>query len=615
MTTNNKKSENLHTLLAKIKVPAKTENEWKLLENELFYKLENQKKPKFINNIFSFLQELLIQLRPNVAIAVASSFLIFIAFIGILISFLNKSQTSVSVIQLVTFTNNTNILWNGLDKINNLSSNQIKFHKNKVSGTTIITSTGDSAIITLNKGNSIKIYPNTKLIVEKATLTRIVCNLKEGSILVKVNKLNGKNKFEIKTPITICNVIGTVFRVNSLNNSKTIVSVYEGKVKCTSLSKKNYWEKFVESGNEIIVENTNKPFISNYSSLPPVQDISILNLLLEVDSLKDALLYFNSTPNGAKVVINGFMEGKTPLIIKKPQGVYSLSVFEEGFYPWEKTLAINNTRFIQINAQLKELPQQNKLSVRKIYPIKQTEEKLATLPAYINALVAMSSCRYQDALLIFDSLWSSGNIDIKGRMFIMDKINYCYSQLGDFEKAIENLEEKYNKAQNIQEKGQILWEMATIKANCLGDYQEAEMALVEFLIIQPNALWAHSAYGKLAEIQYYLGKYKHAAETYKKHIKTFPQDPDIDRSIYNLACIYAWDLKKLDKAVYWYSKLITSFPKSKYKANAFFRRGECYMQLGEVENALIDFNTYLLLSPNGIWKEVCLGYLKKLKEA
>jgi TolA-binding protein len=195
----------------------------------------------------------------------------------------------------------------------------------------------------------------------------------------------------------------------------------------------------------------------------------------------------------------------------------------------------------------------------------------------------------------------------------MEKVNACYAKLGDFSKAAEALEDRYQKAETPQEKGQLLWEMATMRANCLGDYQGAEMALVEFLIIQPSAIWAHSAYSKLAEIQYYLAKYENAAETYQKHIATFPDDPDIDRSMYNLACILGQDLNRCEKAALWYSRLIDSFHASKYRAAAFFRRGECELNMGKLQDAQRDFNAYLSLSPDGIWRETCVMDIKKFK--
>jgi tetratricopeptide (TPR) repeat protein len=194
----------------------------------------------------------------------------------------------------------------------------------------------------------------------------------------------------------------------------------------------------------------------------------------------------------------------------------------------------------------------------------------------------------------------------------MDKVNACYSKLGDFEKASEALEDRYQKASTPQDKGQLLWEMATMRANCLGDYQGAEMALVELLILQPDGIWAHSAYGKLAEIQYYLAKYDIAAETYAKHIATFPDDPDIDKSMFNLACILAQDLNKYEKAARWYSRLIDSFHASKYRATAFFRRGECELQMGRKAEAQRDFKSYLQMSPDGTWRETCLANISKI---
>jgi tetratricopeptide (TPR) repeat protein len=226
----------------------------------------------------------------------------------------------------------------------------------------------------------------------------------------------------------------------------------------------------------------------------------------------------------------------------------------------------------------------------------------------------MSSGEYQTALAILDSLSSSGIIDIKSQMSIMESVNACYKKLGDFEHVENDLEDKLVKAESPEEKGRILWQLANIRGNCLGDYQGAEMSLVEFLILQPDAMWAHNAYSRLAETQYYLKKYESAIETYKKHIQIFPDDPDIDRSMFNLGCILSQDIGSYTQAANWYSRLLDSFHASKYRSAALFNRAECYVQTGKIREAMKDYKAYLAQSPDGLWRSVCIAQLKKNKE-
>jgi tetratricopeptide (TPR) repeat protein len=353
----------------------------------------------------------------------------------------------------------------------------------------------------------------------------------------------------------------------------------------------------------------------------PIHDISVLSMLAEQSGAETGVLDITSQPDGAMVLINGTMTGKTPFHAKVRRGCdYSVAVYTEGYSPWETHVSIGRDLFCSVHAPLSPAVAAPPLAMpakkAPALPValrQQSETELALIPEYIEALVEISSGEYQRAICIFDSLWNSGIVDIKGRMCLMEKVNACYAKLGDFSKAAEALEDRYQKAETPQEKGQLLWEMATMRANCLGDYQGAEMALVEFLIIQPSAIWAHSAYSKLAEIQYYLAKYENAAETYQKHIATFPDDPDIDRSMYNLACILGQDLNRCEKAALWYSRLIDSFHASKYRAAAFFRRGECELNIGKFQDAQRDFRSYLSLSPDGIWRETCAMDIKKFK--
>ena len=468
-----------------------------------------------------------------------------------------------------------------------------------------------------------ELLPGSRLVITSSSPSQQVCFLSTGSALFKVNKRTHGQKFEIRTHCASCRVIGTIFRVDALGDSLTTLSVYQGRVKLTPLHGAQGAEAFVETGRQLTVGPKAQPFARRLTpAAAPIHDISVLGMLLDPTAAGDGLLDIDSQPEGAKVLIDGAMAGKAPLLVKKPRGAYSVVVCAEGYAPWNATVVLDADLVCEVHAHLSSLASAGKPASRMRRPSapvarildrqEQCEAELQLMPDYVEALVDISSGEYQQALEIFDSLSNSGLVDIKARTCLMDKVNACYSRLGDFEKASEALEDRYQKVSTPQDKGQLLWEMATMRANCLGDYQGAEMALVEFLILQPNALWAHSAYGKLAEIQYYLNKYDVAAETYAKQIATFPDDPDIDKSMFNLACILGQDLNKYEKAARWYSRLIDSFHASKYRAAAFFRRGECEMQMGRKAEAERDFRSYLQMSPDGTWRETCFANISKI---
>lgn len=69
-----------------------------------------------------------------------------------------------------------------------------------------------------------------------------------------------------------------------------------------------------------------------------------------------AYLSINSSPSGAKVFINGYHKAQTPASIKvvsvsEVPRQYSVKLFKEGYYPWEKmvTLTRGSTKDFSVN--------------------------------------------------------------------------------------------------------------------------------------------------------------------------------------------------------------------------------------------------------------------------
>jgi TolA-binding protein len=614
--------KSLEELLREVHVPQKSENEWQKLENDLFLRLDAPQRPV---RRFAFPFSMPSFAIPKPAIAWASAAVLALAVAGAGVAVSLMGGNSASVAGLVNVKGSVAVTWGGKgapQTIAVLGPNEAaRIARPK---TVFETPEGGIAFIRLDKGSILSLAPRSRLTLEASGADRQICYLSTGSVLVKVSKRTPGQRFEIRTPCASCRVVGTVFQVNAQGEKQTTLSVFQGKVRLTPAAGIRGGETFVETGRQLTVGSGTEPAGRMLSAAQrPIHDISVLGMLVDENDNNGGILDIVSTPSGAKVLVNGAMAGKAPLMVKAAKGSYSLVLCSDGFQPLDTSVSLGYNRVCEVRAQLSQLAPAEKPA--KIHAKPQSrrqpsmvntetrETELQTMPDYIEALVDMSSGEYQAALKIFDSLSNSGLVDIKGRTCLMDKINACYAKLGDFGKASETLEDRYQKAQNAQDKGQLLWEMATMRANCLGDYQGAEMALVEFLILQPNAIWAHSAYGRLAEIQYYLNKYDVAAETYERHIATFPDDPDIDKSMFNLACILAGDLNNCDKAARWYSRLIDSFHASKYRTAAFFRRGECEMQMGKTAEAKRDFNACLAAAPQGAWREMCLSNIGKLK--
>jgi TolA-binding protein len=620
-------TQRLHALLSGVKAPARQKNDWQRLENNIFAALDDEKQatvptasaavssPRFFFALPRF----------SVAWAAAAALVLSATAIGLSIAY-HKTASDATAAAVVSVRGRLAVQWEGKGPWDTLSSGG-SVAKTAGAGTIFSTLPGSSAVILLDKGSIVRLYERSVFTLRSFARQQRVCFLARGGVLVKVNKLQPGQKFEVRTPCAMCSVVGTIFRVDAAGSTAaTTLSVYQGKVRMAPAAMaagSASVATVVATGRQMTISQSGAVTFGRITEkITPIRDISALSMLVEPSEnipANAAVVDITSTPEGAKVMINNVLAGITPLLVREIPGRYNVAMFAGGCVPYESAIDVGRDRIVSLAVELQAtptlVPPKHRAATAVSMPARRahSEQELRLMPCYVEALVNISSGEYQQALAILDSLSGSGMVDIRQRMSIMEAINSCYAKLGDFGSASNSLEEKLQKTDSPREKDQILWEIANVKANCLGDYEGAEMALVEFLIVQPDAMWAHDAYSKLAETQYYLGKYKSAAETYLKHIRTFPEDPDIDHSMFNLACILGGDMGDCIKAADWYARLLNSFHASKYRSAALFRRAECYMQMGRTDDAIRDYRAYLALEPDGIWRTACVSALKKCK--
>ncbi len=612
---NSPQCKKLRALLSTISAPAKQEHDWQRLENDLFLTLDNEKAQ---SKKHSLTKNPLFQPRFALLGSLAAALVLSLVGFGIFFAN-NNSKSNQSIASLASVQGKVAVLWAGKGNWDTLSP-RVPNYSGKIAktGTVIATQGNSSAILCLDKGSIVKIYENSRFFISSSTPLCQLCNLVTGSILANVTKRSARQKFEIRTTCATVNIIGTVFRVDASAADNTVLSVFHGKVAMQPNGFKA--EPFLVSTGEkkFVDKNGSTPIQHISENAMPLKDISVISMLTDDTNATTgqfSVVDISSEPQGAKVMINNSMVGTTPLFVKKEPGTYSVVIFNPGFAPFEKPLVVSGDRFISLNAVLSQ-----NAAMQPVHPVKhlvlkarKCEDELRLIPEYVEALVNISVGEYQHALSILDSLSNSGIIDIRLRMCIMQSVNECYKKIGDFAKAEEQLENRLTSTDSPLSKAQILWELSNIRANCLGDYEGAEMALVEFLILEPDALWAQNAYSKLAEVQYFNNKFKNAAETYRKHIALFPKDPDIDKSLYNLACITAQDLGDSKKAVDLFTKIITLYPRSKFYDVSYFKRGETLLKLGKPEDAAADFKMYLSRQPNGIFRTLSLEDIARCK--
>jgi tetratricopeptide (TPR) repeat protein len=475
----------------------------------------------------------------------------------------------------------------------------------------------------LDQGSVFELSQNSTVSFKEISRRHLLFGLDKGSILFKVSKRLKDQKFIISTPSASCIVVGTVFKVDVRDSTatspmQTVLTVYEGKVKFATDNQ----VVFVATGQTCHAEKSAFGAIRAISELEtPIEDISVLELLVNRGNPPGApygLIDVTTQPDQAIVIIDDSLSGKTPLMARKSIGRHSLLITANGYAAFEKAIEIGKDSISRVSECLKKAPCNDKISLHLVKHVVspvvvQPESTLVAVPEYVEAMVQLTVGEYQKAVGILDSLKNNQPIDMKSRMSIMKKINSCYAKLGDFRKALERLEEKLEKTTSNTDKENLLWEVANMKANCIGDYQGAEMALVELLVIDPTGIRAHDAYGKLAEIQYMLNKYESAAATYRKHITQYPNDPDMDKSLFSLANIIDNDMHNYKDALVLYTKLIKAYPHSSFFNASLFARAECLIKLGRNAEARNDLKKYLKEAPEGLWSPVCVQLMKEIK--
>jgi tetratricopeptide (TPR) repeat protein len=608
--------QHLSALLKQVKPSIKNEHEWTVVENNLFEAMQKdqplREKPQitFLHNLFT----------PFVVAPAAVTLLLLLS-----VFFYQSINSPIDPFTRAVSIHGKLIACSPLGKKIDTLSGIDGFSKIPNSGKnyTFKTLDNSSLIMRLDQGSVFELSQNSTVSFKEISRRHLLFGLDKGSILFKVSKRLKDQKFIISTPSASCIVVGTIFKVDVRDSSdtgpmQTVLTVYEGKVKFATDNQ----VVFIATGQTCHAEKSAFGAVRAISELEtPIKDISVLELLVNRGNPPGAPYGFidvTTQPDQALVIIDDSLSGKTPLLARKSIGRHSVLITANGYAAFEKAIEIGKDSISRLSESLKKMPSSERVSLHRakhaVSPIVvQPESTLVAVPEYVEAMVQLTVGEYQKAVGILDSLKNNQPIDMKSRMSIMKKINSCYAKLGDFRKALERLEEKHEKTTSNTDKENLLWEVANMKANCMGDYQGAETALVELLVIDPTGIRSHDAYGKLAEIQYMLNKFESAAATYRKHISQYPNDPDMDKSLFSLANIIDNDMHNYHEALVLYTKLIKTYPHSSYFNASLFARAECLLKSGRNAEARNDLKKYLKEAPEGLWSPVCAQLMKELK--
>jgi outer membrane protein assembly factor BamD (BamD/ComL family) len=612
----------LQEKLQRIKPPEKTSSEWSVIESSLFSRLGNMELPRntMAANFRSFI------LKPY---SLASGCIV--AGLAIALTIVTSIQEKdtlptqpVSLHGALIISTNEKMPGDTLHDKEILNKN-LHFPQ----GVSFATLDHSTFIFKLSHEGAFELSPNSKLTLMETSNKKMTLNLEKGTLLAKVVHKTTRREVRIITPSAQCLVTGTIFKVTTFPDtnqpagensaikntgnemkSQTLLTVYEGSVLFISgiaASKKSLSVSTGQCCSAIMIGGNAVEPISE--SETPIKAISTLELLVAFkDSLRETsgLLDISSNPDDALVMIDDTIIGKTPLLIRKIIGAHSIKLSGKGCSVWQQSVTIgkDSISFVSPRLQCTEYPVstgESEAKTRKgnnrffLKSKTDPESTLVAIPNYVEAMIHLTIGEYQKALGILDSLKETYPVDMKSQKSIMKKINSCYAKLGDFSNALKRLEQKLSDdslSLKTNEKEQILWEIANIKANCIGDYEGAEATLIRLLTMNPKGNHASDAWEKLAKIRYMLNELDGSVAAYETILHNYPDYQSKDRVLFNLAGVLCDDLHHHREAIRLYSKLMADYPHGTYYKSALIARAECLKKTGRIVEAQNDYKKY-----------------------
>ncbi len=630
----------LQKLLSALTFKERSEQQWQVLENNLFAQLDEIESKSHPVKRWRYSFGFPFQFGRGAVVATSITLCVVLLstlFFGIL------PHTTAPLVEsrilgvrgqvVVTDENASEV---GFQQVTVAQHNLDTFDKGAILKANQIIEASEQAklVVQIDNQSHFILSENSKLTVRKANSREIELYLHRGEFFCSLKKRDKSQTFTVLTPNTISRIIGTIFtiRTHANDNDKRItnLSVFKGKVKIS-----NYEEylghDFISSGQSIQVSTKERGDVFSLDKdQMPIRSLSLLKLLSNSNNATDSMgmLDIRSEPLGAEVYIHGEPVGKTPLLTKYRKGAYEITVKREGFNPWSSIVSLAEGKIAFVEPHLSK--DSSKIDMmppfvsakKRRAPLRSSQYKsslpsadmhdFSLNPAFIEALIQMTIGEYQKALVVLDSLKVIPGISLTNKVEIINKIAECYRGMGNFHKTLGILDMKYRGESNPVRKSNLLWEMIILKANCLGDFNGAKANLQTYIHTYPQGSWIETAYAKLGEVYVLLENYAKAVSTYKAHIQRFGSGKNVENSLYTLANINRSKLDNCKEALHWYSKLIKTYPHTSFMGSALFERAECYRAYGMPRKAKKDYEQYLSLFPTGHLYGKCRAHLALL---
>ncbi|MCG8608039.1 tetratricopeptide repeat protein [bacterium] len=123
------------------------------------------------------------------------------------------------------------------------------------------------------------------------------------------------------------------------------------------------------------------------------------------------------------------------------------------------------------------------------------------------------------------------------------------------------------------------------KALKAGEYQFAREAFDLILSKHPNSPYRIRAIYGAARAKHRQGLFEEAIQNYHELVSSASQSPWAQEALFQIGEIYFQEFFQVDKALATYGQILTTWPNGKKTIDAYFRKGDCHVALGELETA------------------------------
>ncbi len=506
----------MRELLRGIPRPTKSDGEWVLMQNEVFARLDELQQAKQSGSrphgrpIRMWI--------PSAAVAAAA---LAVAFtIGGPFNLFKQPEPVASRILTVAGT----VTYRSQETAGTISPENL--HESPVSpGTVFETGASGSLTLQLDSATAVRLSSDTRLEVVAANSRSLDFRMDRGNLLATVAKRKQGALFRVSTSHAVCRVIGTVFSISvdspATDIGETLLRVYEGEV---SMRNPQTGEShMIAAGNELAMGVENTKTVKKSSSGGELRELSLLSLALSADqaSKSSGILEVRSNPSGVTVTSGDRVLGTTPLLTSRTAGRYGITLTKSGYDSENRQidLAPREHQILDIDMakSVAHRPQSRTVPRREPEPEPEPEgadivdrrdmpEDFVDDPSFVEAMIQMTIGEYGKALALLRDLRKSSELSLEDRATIAAKISRCYRGIGDFDRAYKRLEREHRNADTPRARSQYLWEMANLKANCLGDYRGAMNLLTRYIEKHPDGAWVGEAEQKLEELRFLVGK-------------------------------------------------------------------------------------------------------------